>query len=83
MPTDQGQPSSTAGAVLVCSLTTIIGYASLLLSDNLAIRAFGAASLVGELTSVTAALVLVPAILALPGAREPSAPGRVEGRSLA
>ena len=54
---------STGGTVLVCSLTTVIGYASLLVSDNLAIRGFGVASLLGELTCVTAALVLVPALM--------------------
>jgi predicted RND superfamily exporter protein len=48
----------------VCSLTTIIGYGSLLVSDNLAIRGFGTASLIGEITCVLTALVLVPAILA-------------------
>ena len=57
---------STGGTVLVCSLTTIIGYASLLVSDNLSIRGFGLASLIGEVTCVIAALVLVPAIIALP-----------------
>ncbi|HEU0033419.1 MAG TPA: MMPL family transporter [Kofleriaceae bacterium] len=57
---------STGGTVLVCSLTTVIGYASLLVSDNLAIRGFGLASLIGELTCVVAALVIVPAIIALP-----------------
>jgi predicted RND superfamily exporter protein len=55
----------TGSSVLVCSLTTIIGYASLLVSDNLAIKGFGVASLIGEITCVTAALTLVPAIVAL------------------
>jgi predicted RND superfamily exporter protein len=54
---------STGGTVLVCSLTTVIGYASLLVSDNLAIRGFGIASLLGELTCVSAVLVLVPALM--------------------
>ncbi|MBA3463263.1 MAG: MMPL family transporter [Deltaproteobacteria bacterium] len=63
---------STGGTVLVCSLTTIIGYASLLVSDNLAIRGFGLASLIGEVTCVAAALVIVPAILALPYVTSPS-----------
>jgi len=57
---------STGGTVLVCSLTTTIGYLSLLVSDNLAIRGFGLASLIGELTCVISALVIVPAIVALP-----------------
>jgi predicted RND superfamily exporter protein len=59
--------------VLVCSLTTMIGYASLLVSNNLAIRGFGLASLIGEITCVVTALVLVPAIIAV-GAREVSSP---------
>lgn len=56
---------STGGTVLVCSLTTMIGYTSLLVSDNLAIRGFGTASLIGEITCVAAALLIVPAILAI------------------
>lgn len=55
---------STGGAVLVCSLTTVIGYASLLASDNLAIRGFGIASLLGEVTCMVAAFVIVPAVMA-------------------
>ena len=56
---------STGSSVVVCSLTTVIGYGSLLVSDNLAIRGFGLASLIGELTCLLAALVIVPAIIAL------------------
>ena len=63
---DPIQTLRTSGsAVFVCSLTTIIGYGSLLVSDNLAIRGFGKASLIGEVACVLTALVLVPAILAL------------------
>ena len=54
---------SSGPAVLVCSLTTIIGYGSLQISDNLAIRGFGLASLIGEVTCVLAALAVVPAII--------------------
>ena len=60
---------ASGAAVLVCSLTTMIGYGSLLVSDNLAIRGFGRASLIGEIATVLAALVLVPAILAVRGRR--------------
>ncbi|HWU89599.1 MAG TPA: MMPL family transporter, partial [Kofleriaceae bacterium] len=56
---------TSGSAVFVCSLTTIIGYGSLLVSDNLAIRGFGVASLIGEIACVLTALVLVPAILAI------------------
>ncbi|HET9626874.1 MAG TPA: MMPL family transporter [Kofleriaceae bacterium] len=56
---------TSGSAVFVCSLTTMIGYGSLLISENLAIRGFGQASLIGEVACVTTALVLVPALLAL------------------
>ena len=56
---------TSGSAVFVCSLTTMIGYGSLLISENLAIRGFGQASLIGEVACVTTALVLVPALLAM------------------
>ena len=56
---------TSGAAVFVCSLTTIIGYGSMLISENLAIRGFGMASLIGEVACVMTALVLVPALLAL------------------
>jgi predicted RND superfamily exporter protein len=56
---------STGGAVLLCSLTTMIGYLSLFASDNLAIRGFGVASLIGEITCMAAAFVIVPAVIAM------------------
>jgi hypothetical protein len=56
---------TSGSAVFVCSLTTMIGYGSLLVSENLAIRGFGTASLIGEVTTVLTALVVVPALLAL------------------
>ncbi|HEY0190244.1 MAG TPA: MMPL family transporter, partial [Kofleriaceae bacterium] len=56
---------TSGSAVFVCSLTTMIGYGSLLISENLAIRGFGQASLIGEIACVTTALVLVPALLSL------------------
>ncbi len=55
---------TSGSAVFVCSLTTIIGYGSLLVSENLAIRGFGLASLIGELACVATALVVVPALVA-------------------
>ena len=67
---------TSGSAVFVCSLTTIIGYGSLLVSDNLAIRGFGTASLIGEITCVLTALVLVPALLAV-GRRDRPKPMRM------
>jgi len=55
--------STTGPAVALCSFTTVVGYASLLLSDNRGIRSFGLAALIGELTCVAAALLLAPLLL--------------------
>jgi predicted RND superfamily exporter protein len=52
-------------AVALCSYTTVVGYASLLLSENQGIRSFGLAALIGELTCLCAALALAPALLDL------------------
>src|SRR5262249_59495 len=49
-------------AVALCSWTLIIGYASLLLSVNRALRSFGLYAMVGEVTSIICALVLLPAL---------------------
>jgi predicted RND superfamily exporter protein len=53
----------TGGAVALCSLTTIIGYGSLLVADNRALRGFGLLASLGELACITAALVVLPAWL--------------------
>jgi hypothetical protein len=55
--------STTGSAVAVCSYTTIVGYGSLLLSQNLGIRSFGLAAMLGELTCLAVALFLAPALL--------------------
>ncbi len=67
---------TSGSAVFVCSLTTIIGYGSLLVSENLAIRGFGTASLVGEVTCLAAALIVVPAVASLRLRARPSATDR-------
>jgi hypothetical protein len=56
---------STGGAVFLCSYTTIVGYGSLLLSQNLGIRSFGLAAMLGELTCIFVALLLAPALLSI------------------
>jgi predicted RND superfamily exporter protein len=53
----------TGGAVALCSLTTIIGYASLLVADNRALRGFGLLASIGEVACLSAALVALPAFL--------------------
>ncbi|MFO0582542.1 MAG: MMPL family transporter [Anaeromyxobacter sp.] len=53
----------TGGAVGLCSLTTVIGYGSLLVAQNRGLQGFGALASVGELACVSAALVALPAWL--------------------
>ncbi len=53
----------TGSAVALCSLTTIIGYGSLLLAQNQAFRSFGWIAILGELTCMTAAVIVLPSIL--------------------
>jgi predicted RND superfamily exporter protein len=55
---------ATGGAVVLCSLTTIIGYAALLLADNQALRSFGEMAILGEVACLSAAVVGMPAFLA-------------------
>lgn len=54
--------ADTGSAVALCSATTIIGYSSLLLAHNRALRSFGVVADVGEITCLGAALLVLPAI---------------------
>jgi uncharacterized protein len=54
---------SVGGAIVLCSLTTIIGYATLLTATNQALASFGWLALIGEVTCIFAAIVVMPAIL--------------------
>ena len=53
----------TGSAVAVCSMTTTIGYASLMVADNRALAGFGMLAAIGELTCIGAALIALPAWL--------------------
>jgi len=53
----------TGGAVVLCSLTTLLGYLALLLSINRAVKSFGLAAAVGEATTLLAAVLVLPAFL--------------------
>ncbi len=60
----------TGGAVVLCSLTTVIGYISLYASSNKALNSFGAAMAISEITCVVAGVLTLPAmLLLLPGRR--------------
>jgi predicted RND superfamily exporter protein len=52
----------TASAVALCSYTTVVGYGSLWFSANRGIRSFGISAMLGEITCLTAALLIAPAL---------------------
>ena len=56
---------SVGGAVTLCSLTTIIGYGSLLVADNQALQSFGYLAVAGELSCIATAMILLPAAMVL------------------
>jgi predicted RND superfamily exporter protein len=55
----------TGGAVCLSSLTTIIGYSSLLMASNQGFVSFGVLAILGELACVTTAVIVLPAGLIL------------------
>lgn len=54
---------TTGGAVALCSLTTIIGYFTLIIAKNQALVSFGWIGIIGEITCLVAALLFVPALI--------------------
>jgi uncharacterized protein len=55
----------TGGAVGLCSATTIIGYSSLLVAQNVGLFLFGLLAVLGEIACLTTAVVVLPAVLLL------------------
>ncbi|HXJ20400.1 MAG TPA: MMPL family transporter [Polyangia bacterium] len=68
----EGAVRGTGGAVGLCSLTTIIGYSSLLIAKNVGLFLFGLLAVFGEIACLTTAVVVLPAVLML--VRPPSRP---------
>jgi predicted RND superfamily exporter protein len=66
----------TGGAVGLCSLTTIVGYSSLLVAKNVGLFLFGLLAVLGELTCLTTAVVVLPAVLQLVRRPPSAAPKR-------
>lgn len=64
------------GAVILCSLTTVIGYLALLKSINRGIVGFGLAAAMGEITCIAAAVLVLPAYLVWRGKPAPDEPPR-------
>jgi len=60
-----GAIRGTGGAVGLCSLTTIVGYSSLLVAKNVGLFLFGLLAVLGEIACLTTAVVVMPAILQL------------------
>ena len=56
---------TTGGAVALCSLTTSLGYSSLLIAKNRALSSFGAVAVSGEVSCLSTAVVVMPAALLL------------------
>jgi predicted RND superfamily exporter protein len=54
----------TGGAVALCSATTVIGFASLIVAQNRALRSFGELAISGELACLGTAVLALPAYLA-------------------
>jgi predicted RND superfamily exporter protein len=55
--------ANAGGAVLMASLTTVIGYGSLLVARNGSLISFGQAAILGEATCLLAAILVMPAWL--------------------
>ncbi len=70
-----GAIRGTGGAVGLCSLTTIIGYSSLLIAQNVGLFLFGVLAVLGEVACLTTAVIVLPAVLILvrPTRRPPAA----------
>jgi predicted exporter len=60
---------TTGGAVALCSLTTIIGYSSLLFAQNRALFLFGLLAVLGEVACITTAIVALPVVVQLTRAK--------------
>jgi hypothetical protein len=54
---------TTGGAIILCSLTTMLGYLALVGSINQAIRSLGVLAALGEVGCLLAAVLVLPAIL--------------------
>ncbi len=53
----------TGAAVMLCSLTTVIGYSVILTSRNMGLQSFGLTALLGEITCLSAALISLPSFI--------------------
>jgi predicted RND superfamily exporter protein len=74
---------STGSAVVLCSLTTCLGYLALLRAHNQAVRSLGAVAVLGEVCCLSTALLVVPAVICWRERRQSIATSAVSGVSSA
>lgn len=56
---------NTGAAVMLCSSTTIIGYAVLMAANNQALASFGMIAILGEMACISGAVLLAPSLMLL------------------
>ena len=59
----ENESNVTAGAVIICAMTTIGAFASLALAKHAALFSIGVAGLTGMITSLILALILIPSLM--------------------
>ncbi len=64
----------TGGAVILCSLTTSLGYLALVGSNNFGVRSLGIAAFMGEVCCLLASVLVLPAVLVWLDGRRVDAP---------
>jgi predicted RND superfamily exporter protein len=70
----------TGGAVILCSMTTTLGYLALVGSMNKAVRNLGLVAVLGEVTCLLAAVIVLPAALIWLDRKVPvGSPSRLSG----
>jgi hypothetical protein len=67
-----GAIRSTGRAVTLCSVTTVVGYSSLLFAQNRALFLFGVVAVLGEVCCILTAILVLPSVLLLLGRLSPS-----------
>jgi predicted RND superfamily exporter protein len=65
---------STGRAVTLCSVTTVVGYSSLLFAENRALFLFGVVAVLGEVCCLLTAILVLPSVLVLLGRLSPPEP---------
>jgi hypothetical protein len=61
---------TAGGPVVLCSLTTTLAYLALVTSSNQGVRGLGLIAVIGEVTCLAAALLILPAVLIVGAGRE-------------